>query len=119
MATAMSPLKPFSIKNFRELFENSSARQFMSNMELEQVRVAIENKDVMLLGQLYDILLKGQMNDQDIVRDFVMAKNRIVDGFMAEATGIEKKISEAPRKEAVSKAEKREQAKAEAMLKKL
>lgn len=116
MATSM---QPFSIPNFKKAFNNSRSRKYMSDMEVEQVRTAMEEKDVMLLGKLYEILLQEQTNDEAIVRDFVMTKNRIIDDFMAESKSIENKMLQAPLKKKVAKTEKREQKRAEAILKKL
>lgn len=110
---------PFSIANFKKLFENSESRKYMSDMEVRQVDVAIEEKDVMLLGKLYEILLLEQATGQEIIRDFVTTKNRVVDGFMAEAKGIEKKFAEAPFKKKVAAEEKSEQKSAEEMLKRI
>jgi hypothetical protein len=59
------------------------------------------------------------MTDEKIVRDFVMAKNRLYDGFMAEAKSIGKKMIEAPRKKRVAKVEKSERKKAEKLLEEL
>ena len=118
-AAPMTNLKPFSIANFRMMFSQSRARQYMSDMEIEQIRVAVEEKDVILLGKLYEILLQEQATDEQIVREFVMTKNKIMDGFMVDAMDAEKKIVESPRKKKVAKAEKKEQKQAEAILKKL
>lgn len=114
-----SSTQPFSIANFKKAFNSSRSRKYMSDMEIEQVRTAIEEKDVMLLGKLYDILLQEQVNDEQIVRDFIMTKNRILDDFMAEATSIGNKMMQAPLKKRVAKTEKLEQKRAEAILKKL
>ena len=111
--------KAFSIANFKKAFRDSAARQYMSEMEVEQVRTAVEGKDVMLLGKLYDVLLQEQVSDEQIVREFVMTKNRILDDFMAEATSIEKKMVQAPFKKRVAKTEKQEKKRAENILKKL
>ncbi len=120
MATT-SPLdqQAFSIKKFKSLFYTSPARQFMSDMDIEQVRKAIEDKDILLLGQLYEILLHEQVTNENVIRDFVMTKNKILDGFTADAMSIEKRFVEAPRKERAEKAERKEQKKAEEILKKL
>ena len=117
--TSQTVFKPFSIENFKEAFNNSKARQYLSDMELEQVRVALEEKDLGLLGTLYEVLLQEKAADEEIVRDFVMAKNRILDGFETEAVNTGKKMLEAPRKMRAAKTEKEEQLKAEGMLKNL
>lgn len=111
--------KPFSIANFRQLFNAAQSRQYMSDMEVEQVRVAIEDKNVALLGQLYEILLKEQATDEEIVREFVMTKNRLVDKFMVDAVDIEKKMVQGPIKQAAEKAQRKEEKKAEKMLEEL
>lgn len=110
---------PFSIANFKKLFDHSESRKYMSDMEVEQVRAAVEEKDVTLLGKLYEILLLEQATGQEIIRDFVTTKNRIVGGFMGEAKGIEKKFAEAPFKKKVAAEEKSEQTSAEEMLKRI
>lgn len=109
----------FTIANFRRAFSQSPARQYMSDMDVEQVRKAVEEKDLMLLGSLYEILLREQVNSEDIVRDFVMTKNKILDGFMIETVNIEKKIVQGPKKAAAAKVERRERNRAEDILKKL
>lgn len=114
-----SSMQPFSIQNFKIAFNNSRGRKYMSDMEVEQVRTAIEEKDVMLLGKLYDILLQEQVNDEQIVRDFIMTKNRILDDFMAESKGIENKFVQGPIKKRAAKIEKKERKKAEKMLENL
>lgn len=111
--------QPFSIANFKKAFSNSRSRKYMSDMEVEQVRTAIEEKDVMLLGQLYDILLQEQVNDEQIVRDFVMTKNKILDGFLFETVSIEKKFVQGPMKKRAEKAATKEKKKAEKMLENL
>jgi len=111
-----SMFKPFSIANFRELFENSESRKYMSDMEVRQVSVAIEEKDVMLLGKLYEILLLEQATGQEIISDFATTKNRIVDGFMAEATHIRKKFVEKPQEERRAEQEASEQVAAEKLI---
>ncbi len=116
MATS---IQPFSIQNFKKAFNNSKSRKYMSDMEIEQVRAAMEEKDVMLLGKLYEILLEEQANDEQIIRDFVMTKNRILDDFMAESKSIENKMLQAPLKKKVATTEKNEQKHAEALLKNL
>jgi hypothetical protein len=120
MATQTSTgSKVFSIANFRKAFSESRARQYMSDMEIEQIRTAIEEKDIMLLGKLYDVLLQEQLTDEQIIRDFVMTKNKLLDGFMVNAMSIEKTLVQGPMKKRVAKAEKKEQKKAEDILNKL
>jgi len=117
MATqATSGGNAFSIPNFRKLFSESNAKQYMSDMDIEQIRTAMEEKDVMLLGTLYDILLKEQVSNEEVVRDFIMTKNKILDGFLVESMSIEKKIVQGPMKKRTAKAEKKEQKKAEQIL---
>lgn len=91
----------------------------MSDMDVEQVRAAMEEKDIMLLGKLYDILLKEQVSNEAVIRDFVMTKNKILDGFQVESMTIEKKIVQGPMKKRAAKVAKREQKKAEKILEKL
>lgn len=110
---------PFSIANFRKAFEASGSRQYMSDMDIEQVRTAIEEKDIMLLGKLYDILLKEQVANESVVRDFVMTKNKILDGFMVETMTIEKRIVQGPMKKRAAKVAKKERKKAEQILEEL
>ncbi len=117
--SATSTGKGFSIANFRKLFTESNAKQYMSEMDIEQIRKAIEEKDLMLLGTLYDILLKEQVSNEEVVRDFIMTKNKILDGFMVESMSIEKKLVQAPLKKAAAKAEKKERKKAEKILEEL
>ncbi len=117
--TSIQSAKAFSLANFREAFQRSRARQYMSEMEVEQVRTALEEKNEFLLAELYDVLLQEQVADEKIVRDFVMTKNRIIDDFKASATSIEKKFVQAPLKKRIAKTEKSEHKKAEAMLKKI
>ncbi len=116
MANQQISTEPFSIANFKKVFSNSASRQCMSDMDVEQVRTAIEEKDVVLLGKLYEILLKEQVADDEIIRDFVMTKNKILDGFMFEARNIENKFVQAPMKKRAAKTAKREQKNAEKML---
>ena len=112
----MANMQPFSLKIFRETFSRSRAKQFMSNMELAQIHTALEEKNEALLGKLYKILIQEQVNDEKLVRDFIMTKNRLVDGFEVEAISIEKQYVEAPRKKRAAKAEKTEQQEAEKLL---
>jgi len=114
--TQKTAILPFSIANFRKVFNNSPSLKYMSDMEIEQVRKAIEDKDVMLLGKLYDILLRERTTDEQIIRDFVMTKNRIIDNFLIETTTIEKKMIEAPMREKIATAEQKEQMTAEDIL---
>ncbi len=117
--TAKTGSKAFSIANFQKAFESSPARKYMSQMEVAQVRSAIEEKNIMLLGQLYDVLLREQVADEQIVRDFVMTKNRVADNFAVEVIDIEKKMVQGPMKQKAAKAEKKEQKGAEDLLKNL
>ncbi len=119
MAPSNTTGKAFSIAKFKTAFSNSRAKQYMSDMEIEQVRRAIEDKDILLLGQLYEILLKEQSTDEQIVQDFVMTKNRILDDFMVQATSIEKKMVQVPHKQAEARAVAQEEQAAEDILKKL
>lgn len=118
-SSAQSQSRVFSIAKFRELFEHSHARQYMSLMDVEQIYEAIDAKNVMLLGKLYDILLQEQVADEAIVREFVMCKNRIEDNFSVAVTDAEKKLLGNPQKQKVAKAEQGEQKRAENILKKL
>jgi|GEM_PF-2529197 len=109
----------FSIANFKKLFRQSPARKFMSDMEVEQIRVAVEEKNVFLLGKLYDILLQENVVNEEIVRQFVLTKNKIIDDFSIEAVGIQKKTVQAPFQKKVAKAEQEERSSAEDILKNL
>lgn len=114
--TTSSGTKTFSIANFRDAFQKSRARQYMSDMEVEQVRTAVEEKNIMLLGQLYDVLLQEQVTDEQIVRDFVMTKNKLLDNFTVASIDIEKKLIQKPQKKRVARAEKKERKAAEKIL---
>lgn len=116
---AKGKVKPFSIQNFRELYNRSEAKKYLSAMDIEQIRVAMEKKDTALLEKLYETLLKEQASNDEIVRDFVITKNKILDEFYVEATQIKKRYVEAPMKKRAAKAEQKERKKAEDILKQL
>ncbi len=97
MAVATS--QPFSLEVFQTLFQNSRARKYLSNPEVQQVYSALEAGNIKLLKLLYRILLKEKVQDEEIVRDFVMAKNQIVDEFNLKATGIAKRSILEPKKQ--------------------
>ena len=109
----------FSIAKFKDAFAQWRGRQFMSDMELEQVATAVEKKDVILLGTLYEILMEEKSTNEEIVTEFIMKKNRIVDGFMVEAREIQIKLIEKPLKQKMAHAQKREQKQAEKILEQL
>ena len=117
MATAqMTSDNDFSLANFKKAFEKSPARQYMSQMEVEQVRLAIEEKDLRLLEQLFEILMQEQVTNEKIVRDFVLAKNRLTDSFIAEATDVEKKLVQGPIKKKAAKVQKKDEKSADELL---
>ena len=111
--------KAFSIANFKKLFNESKARQYMSEMDVAQVRQAIDDKDIMLLGQLYDVLLQEQMTNEEIVRDFVMTKNKILDDFAVTVRNIDQTMGKGAQKQIMATQEKQEQNSAEDILKNL
>jgi len=118
-STQNGQFTPFSIPNFKKLFNFSRARQYMSEMDIRQIHEAIEEKDMVLLEKLYDVLLQEQMTDEEAIRTFVMAKNKILDDLAIKTMSIEKQFIELPRKEATAKIEKKEQKNAEDILKNL
>lgn len=89
----------FSIEAFVELFRDSAAKQYMSKMDIEQIRRAVEEKDEYLLKELWPILLAGQTRDEEIVRNFVMTKNKILDDYDVEVVNIRKKFVDNPKKQ--------------------
>jgi hypothetical protein len=111
--SAATNSKAFSIRNFREVLRKSSATKYLSDMEIQQVRTAIEEKDLMLLGRLYEILLQQQASDEKIVRDFIFAKNRLTENFETSAVKIEKRDYEAKYQQRQAAIESEEKQKAE------
>jgi hypothetical protein len=114
---ATSTTQEFSIEAFSSLFEKSRIKKYMSQMEIEQIAKGIENKDVTLLKPLYVILQQANVTDSDIVKDFVMEKNKIVNDFTAEAHVIDRYYAAEPSRKMVAATEEREKAAAENILK--
>lgn len=108
--------KMFTIKNFRELYYTSEAKKYLSSMEIEQIKVALEQQDVGLLEKLYKILQQESLTNEQIVREFVMTKNKIVDEFQVEVIDIEKKYITGPKLEKAKAVAEAEQAGAEELL---
>lgn len=77
--------KSFTIGTFQKVYRSSRARKYLSRMETEQIRQAVEAKNLPLLKTLYDVLLQEKLKDEEIVREFVMTKNRIIDEFTVKA----------------------------------
>ena len=111
--------QPFSIDAFKALFRNSRARKYLSRMEVEQIHTALEDKNVKLLETLYGVLLQEKTRDEEIVRDFVMTQNRIMDEYNIELTGIKKKYVDRPLMEESNAAASKEKAEADEILKKI
>ncbi len=112
-------VKPFSLVNFRALYEQAPSRQYLSKMEEEQIGAALKDKNIPLLEALYKILLQEQSSDAEIARDFIMTKNRILDDCMIDMKDIENKYLAKPLKKKRARTEKVERKKAEALLKQL
>ena len=120
MVTATtSKQEPFSIPNFQKLFNVSPAKKYLTRFEVDQIRMAMEKKDFEVLEKLYVILREERGADEDLTRNFVIAKNRIMDDFMLKAKGIENKYVELPKRKAASKEEAKEKAGAEDILSRL
>ncbi len=82
----------FSVEAFRALFNRSVIRKYLSAMDVEQVRIALEDKDMVVLQRLYEVLLQAEAKDEKIVREFVITKNKILDKFYVESMGIHHQI---------------------------
>jgi len=98
-ASGSAAKKMFTIKNFKELYYKSEAKKYLSAMEIEQIKVALEQQDIGLLERLYKILQQEAVTNEQIVREFVMTKNKIVDDFQVEVIDIGKKYIVEPVKE--------------------
>jgi|WetSurMetagenome_2_1015567.scaffolds.fasta_scaffold111957_3 hypothetical protein len=117
-ATAINPA-PFSLHNFQRLFSSSPASKYLTRFEVDQIREAMEKKNLPLLQKLYVVLHEERATDEELTRNFVMAKNRIMDDFMVEAKEIEQKYVEIPKRKASAKKEAAEKAGAEDILKQI
>jgi hypothetical protein len=120
MATATAGTQdPFSIFNFRRLFNNSTAKKYLTRYEVDQIAMAVEQKDVPVLEKLYNLLYEERSTDEELMRNFVIAKNRIMSDYIFGVKELKKVYIEKPRKERASKEEAREKAGAETILKQI
>jgi hypothetical protein len=110
---------PFSLGNFQKLFGGSAARKYLTRYEVDQIREAIEKKNLALLEKLYFVLLDERATDEELTRHFVIEKNRIMNDYMFGVKEIKKIYIEKPRKARASKVEETEKARAEKILKNL
>jgi hypothetical protein len=118
MATAATAQQaPFSLANFRSLFGGSVAKKYLTHYEVNQIREAMEKKNLSLLEKLYVVLLDERDTDEELTRHFVIEKNRIMQDYMFGVKEIKRIYIEKPRKARASKEEAREQMKAEKILK--
>ncbi len=112
-------MQDFSFVNFRELWRNSRSKKYMSDMEIEQVKVALEDKNERLLSKLFEILQQEHLSNEKIVQDFVMTKNRILDELLIESTELKKKYIDIPEKNKRQTAETKEKSQADTLLNQL
>jgi hypothetical protein len=120
MATAAAQnITPFSLENFKNFFNLSPAKKYLTRYEVDQIREAVEKKDLPLLEKLYAVLHEERDTDEELTRNFVMAKNRIMDDFMIKSKDIEKEYIEMPKRKASAKKEAVEKAGAEEILKQI
>ena len=89
--------KQITIEEFLRLYNRCESVRFLSKMDKEQINEALEKKNFEVLNPLYKILLEESKNEEQIVRDFVMTKNRILDELSVDATEIKKKYIERPK----------------------
>ena len=109
-------LDDFSIANFKFLFNASRAKKYLSIMEIEHIKVALEEKNLVLLRKLYEVLLQEYKTDEQIVQNFVMTQNRILNDLGNKAEDIKKQYIEIPRKKRIAKIENSEHAMADEIL---
>jgi hypothetical protein len=108
--------KPFSVENFVELFNNSDSKKFLAPEIIEQIRVAIENKDEELLKRLYPILVTESDNVAYILSDFGNEKRKIADQFVADCVETRKEYVEKPKEKARKAEESKEKGEADKLL---
>jgi hypothetical protein len=118
MATTSASAE-FSIETFRELFERSLLKTYLSQSELARVYQGMEQKNITLLKPLYVILTQAKDIDDGIVRDFASEKDRIVSDLTAEAHAIDRYYAAAPNRKMASDTEQLEKVAAENILKKI
>ncbi len=118
MATATAQL-PFSLQNFQKIFGLSPAKKYLTKYEVNQIREAMEKKDLPLLEKLYVVLHEERKTDEEIMRNFVISKNRIMEEYIHGVKEIRKAYIEEPRKKRAAKEEAREKAGAEKILKQI
>jgi hypothetical protein len=116
MAQVAGEKTEFSIQAFRELFAKSKARKYLSRMEEETVRRALEEKNADLLKELYAVLVQEQESDEKLVQEYVMTQNKLMDDYSLKSTAIEKKYLRQINAEKIAPAEKSDQDEAERLL---
>jgi hypothetical protein len=114
--TAGQKVETFTLASFTRLFRSSPASKFLTRFEMEQIKEAVEEKNLPLLQKLYMVLLEEKKTDEEVVRNFVMSKNRIMDDFSVKTTVIEKKYIEGPKRKKRAKAEAADKADVEDIL---
>ena len=112
-------LDEFSIANFKFLFNASRAKKYLSEMELKNIQTALEEKNLVLLRKLYEVLLQEYKTDEQIVQNFVMTQNRILNDLGNKAEEIKKQYIELPRKKRIAKIENKEHLLADEILNQL
>ncbi|MFA5828977.1 MAG: hypothetical protein WC843_00560 [Candidatus Gracilibacteria bacterium] len=119
MATQSTIIKPFSIQNFQELFYSSKAMKYLSRMDIQQIEKAISEKNKTLLMRLYPVVIQEKYVNDKIIQDFIIKKNRLLNDFEAEGSGIYKKYSEKLIKNKQNKLEQKDLSEAENILKQI
>jgi predicted transcriptional regulator len=70
----------FSIENFRKVYFQSEVKQYLSGMDNEQLKKAIEDKDEPLLKGVYDILMQQDLQREERVQKIIATKNKYLFG---------------------------------------
>lgn len=99
---------PFSIENFVKLFEVSESKKYLSAEEIEQIQIAIEQKDTVLLQNLYQTLLAEKSADDAIVARFLDKKQELLDGAAIQAAEIYNQYVIKPKREEMAHREAQE-----------